>query len=285
MTDLEGVAGVVDWDNKSGRIDEPDKLEQHYRATRWLTQEINAAVRGFFDGGATEVWVEEGHGGSIDFEEIDPRVRLIKGQYRPAKHLGLDETFAGFATVGTHSKAETFGGTLYHTSGKAIRGNWINGVSVGETGLQAFEAGWHGVPFIFCAGDAWACKEMEDLAPGCVTVPVKYGLSRHSAKTFTPARARELIYTGAAEAMKRTGQVKPLRAGPPVVFRIEWHEPHYDPADPPEQGRAVDSRTLEVPFADMGEMIRWGLPQPDHKPIWEEHLSYDGQGPQAGETR
>ncbi len=57
MTDLEGVAGVknaVDWIYPTSPF--------YAVACRLLTGEVNAAVSGFFDAGASEVLVADGHG-------------------------------------------------------------------------------------------------------------------------------------------------------------------------------------------------------------------------------
>ena len=62
VTDLEGVNGVLnfpDWCTPEGQRNEV--------GCRFLTEEVNAAVKGFFNAGATEVIVVDGHGsgGSI----------------------------------------------------------------------------------------------------------------------------------------------------------------------------------------------------------------------------
>jgi len=57
MTDLEGVAGVLNFAEWTG----PGK--PYYEVAReFLTLEVNAAVDGFFAGGAAEVLVVDGHG-------------------------------------------------------------------------------------------------------------------------------------------------------------------------------------------------------------------------------
>ena len=53
VTDLEGVAGIVDKDNWTQR-----HSKYYEKATRLLTKEANAAVQGFFDGGADDVPAE-----------------------------------------------------------------------------------------------------------------------------------------------------------------------------------------------------------------------------------
>jgi len=255
VTDLEGVAGVWTWEERTDQSLE--NHERRMRQQRWLAHEVNASADGFFRGGATEVLVNDGHGAryTIELECLDPRVRVWHGDQRPFYCVGLDESFAGTASLGTHAKAGTPGATLAHTMGRPIRGYWINGISVGETGYQAFFAGHFGVPFIFCAGDAYACKEMEELVPGCVTVPVKVGLSERSALTWSPARACEMIREGAQEAMRRIGKIKPLKLEGPIVFREEWYEPRFDPEKPPSVGRVIDAHTLEIEADDMVDLM------------------------------
>jgi len=49
---LEGVAGVYQW--KEGKEDiSLENHERRCRQRRWLAEEVNAAARGFFDGGST----------------------------------------------------------------------------------------------------------------------------------------------------------------------------------------------------------------------------------------
>ena len=285
VTDLEGVAGVYQWEDRGD-----DSLENHERRCRqrrWLAEEVNAMTDGFRTGGATEVWVNDGHGAgyTIDLERVQPGVRVLHGQGSPFYCVGLDESCAALGSLGTHAKAETLGATLYHTMGPAIRGYWLNGISVGETGYQAFLAGHFGVPFVFCAGEAHACREMAELCPGCVTVPVKYGTGRFSALTATPEKARQMIREGAEEAVRRIGDMEPLRLDPPILFREEWHEPVFDPEKPPRVGRVVDSRTRETEAEDMVDfMHRMYGHDRDWRPMWKDDPSVVEQT-QGGKDR
>ncbi len=276
VTDLEGVAGVYQWENRDDQSLE--NMERRLRQRRWLAEEVNAAADGFFSGGATDVWVNDGHGAgyTIDMSLVDSRLRIFHGGQRPDYCTGLDETCAGLASVGTHAKAETPPGNLYHTMGLGIRNYSLNGISVGETGYQAFLAGHFGVPFIFCAGDAHACREMEELVPGCVTVAVKEGLSRLSAKTVHPLRSREMIREGAEEAMKRSSDIAPLTLDPPIVFRCEFIEPTLDPENPPPNKRVIDTHTFEIEAEDMVDFMNkmYGF-DPDYTPVWKTHRSVD----------
>ena len=93
MTDMEGVAGILnhdDWVMPEGLF--------YLQGRRLLTEEINAAVSGFFDGGAEEVLVIDGHGkGGIDPELLDERALLSRGRREKVWPRGLDDSFAGLA--------------------------------------------------------------------------------------------------------------------------------------------------------------------------------------------
>lgn len=268
MTDLEGVSGVYQWENRED--DSRENHERRCRQRRWLAGEVNAAVDGFFAGGATEVLVNDGHGAgyTIDFDDIDPRATVIHGKERPFWLPFLDETCAATGIVGAHAKAGTPHACLCHTMSGAIRGFWVNDLCVGEMGLQALIAGHYGVPFAFCSGDAHACREMEELIPGCVTVPVKEGLSLYSARAVPPARARELIRLGAEEAMARLDRIEPLVAHTPIIFREERHAPSFDAENPPPHSRVLDSHTREITAHDIIDLMYklYGYPR-DWRPL------------------
>jgi len=268
MTDLEGVAGVYTWEN---REDESlENYERRIRQRRWLAQEVSAAADGLFAGGATEVIVNDGHGAgyTIDLDHVDPRCDVINGQQRPFWLPYLDETCDATCVVGGHAKAGTESGCLCHTMSGAIR-NWtFNGISMGEMGLQAAIAGHYGVPFVFATGDAHACKEMEELIPGIVTVPVKWGMSRFSACQLTPARAQEAIRRGAEQAMSAIGKVEPLKLDSPILFRDERVEPTWDEENPPAHSTVLDAHIREIVADDIIDLMRkiYGY-SPDWKPL------------------
>ncbi len=276
VTDLEGVAGVYQWENRDDTSYE--NLERRMRQRRWLAEECNAMGDGFFRGGATDVWINDGHGPgyTIDMSLVERRIRVHHGGQRPSYCTGLDESCDGLASLGTHAMAGTPHANLRHTMGLAIRRYSLNGIAVGETGYQAFLAGHFGVPFIFCAGDAYACKEMEELVPGCVTVAVKEGLSVLSARTVHPEKAQEMIREGAEEAMKRIGEIEPLKLEPPIVFRAEYYEPTFDPEKQPPNKRIIDSHTFEVVGDDMVDFMNkiYGF-DADYEPLWNPPKAVD----------
>lgn len=217
MTDLEGVAGVRDFQEWTG----PGKL-YYPLARRLLTQEINAAIRGFFAGGATSILVADGHGPSaVDIEELDPRVELQRGWGR-GWPLGLEEGgFAAIAWVGQHAKSRTPFSNMTHTQNCGYLELSVNGVAVGEFGQLAMCASQLGVRTIFGSGELAFTQEAAALVPGVETVAVKRGLKpgrgdecskteyaerNRAAIHQHPVKARELIAAGAERAVRRALQ-------------------------------------------------------------------------------
>ncbi|MGD8237910.1 MAG: M55 family metallopeptidase [Armatimonadota bacterium] len=268
MTDLEGVAGVYTWENR-----EDESLENHERRCRqrrWLAHEVSSAVDGFFAGGASDVIVNDGHGAgyTIDLEHMDPRAQVINGRQRPVWLPYLDETCDATGIVGAHAKANTPSGCLCHTMSSGIRDWSFNGISLGEMGIQAAIAGHYGVPFVFVSGDAHACKEMEELIPGIVTVPVKTGTSRFSAIQMAPGASCAAIGEGAERAMQAVGDVEPFKLESPILFRDEREEPTFDEENPAEHCRVINARTREVEAEDIIDLMHkiYSYPE-DWKPL------------------
>jgi D-amino peptidase len=172
MTDMEGVAGVLnhdDWVLRNGQFYE--------QGVRLLTLEVNAAVDGFFAGGASEVRVVDGHGqGGIDPELLDDRATLMRGVTQPVWPWAMDKTFAGLAHVGQHAKAGTPYSHITHTGWFDYIDLSVNGLSIGEYGQMALCAMELGVPCILACGEDAFATEAEALTPGVVTVGVKRGL-------------------------------------------------------------------------------------------------------------
>lgn len=213
MTDLEGVAGVINFQEWTG----PGK-PYYGLAREFLTLEVNAAVDGFFEGGATEILVVDGHGpGAVNINQLDPRVEYLRG-WGEGWPLMLDDAFDALAFVGQHAKAGTQYGHLAHTQGTGYLDLSINGISIGEFGQLVMCASEIGVRTIFGSGDEAFTKEAQELVPGIETVAVKRGvragtgddLTKEEYERFTasaqhlhPVKARRLIREGALRAIHR----------------------------------------------------------------------------------
>ena len=224
VSDMEGVAGITNWPGVTGG----DPLYDEGR--KLYTEEINAAARGAFDAGATEVVVMDCHGAgggwsfnSLIAEQLDRRVEFVV-QHEWTEYTGaLEDGCDAALFIGMHAMAGTSDGLMNHTvSGTDWRSVTFNGVEIGETGINAALCGNWGCPVVLVTGDQAACREGTALlGAGLETVQVKTALGRFSARHKTPAVARELIEAGARRAVSNPGGVKPYDPGHPCEIRVE----------------------------------------------------------------
>src|SRR5690348_68258 len=247
ITDAEGVGGVC-------RQDQTDPKDAEMR--QLLTGEINAAVQGFFEGGATEVIVWDGHDGSqtLSTLTIDPRAKLITGNLGPS--MLMERGFSAVAFVGQHARANSPGGVMAHSySSLGIQNILMNGKPVGEVETRAALAGWFNTPVILLTGDQEAAEQMRAIVPNAETAVVKEGLDNYSCISLSAKGARDLIRERAKAAMAETERIKPYRVSGPVTFQIEYTSRH---ALPQEAGarpgaEVVDARTIRFSGKDFLE--------------------------------
>ena len=228
ISDMEGVAGIVKWQQVSGG-------ENLYDEGRVLyTEEINAAVRGAKAAGATEIVVMDNHGAGREYsfnslvpDLLDPACEYVV-QQEWTEYTGFLESGCDAALlVGMHAMAGTADGVLSHTvSGQAWQSLRFNGTLVGETGINAALCGHWGVPVVLVTGDRAVCTEARELlGDALTTVEVKEGLGRFSARMKPPARARELIEDGARQALSDLSAVAAYDPGRPSEIEIEFTTP------------------------------------------------------------
>jgi D-amino peptidase len=222
--DMEGVACIESWEQVTGG----DPMYGECRAL--FTEEMNAAVRGARAAGADEIIAIDCHGAgggwsfkSVVPEMLDPGAEWVLG-HPWAKYVApLEQGVDAVLFVGAHARAGSPDGVLSHTvSSEAWYNAYINDVPVGESGILAALCGVWNAPAVFVAGDTATCNEVRELLGNAVsTAPVKVGLSRFSARSLAPSRARQLIEEGVREALTTRNWPEAYKPEPPVVFRVE----------------------------------------------------------------
>ncbi len=260
FSDMEAVAGIEEWDDRND-TSYANSIRRR-RNQHLLTQELNAAAAGAFDGGADEVIVKMGHADSVLYEELDERVQFI---CRGVTWLqGIDEDVDACFYVGGHSRAGTPDGVLAHTwSHTGVKAWYVNDLEVGELGVCALIAGYFAVPYVFHAGDAAACREAEELIPGVVTAAVKKGYGTHSALHLSKERARTLIRQKAREAMSRLEHIQPLTVprrpeSPLYVFRQVTTREDLESSDDGQGKRVIAPDTVEHYGDDLLTVLKSG---------------------------
>ena len=209
--DMEGISGINGDDQTSAG------QAEYARGRKLMVEDANAAIRGAFAGGATEVVVNDSHGGQRNLlpEDLDPRARLISHSFkRHGMVEGLDETFDSILFIGYHARASAPRGLFAHTGSGIVRDLQLNGVAVGEGGINAAMAAWYGVAVALVTGDDTAVEEVQAIGPGGKGVTVKRAINTRAVEMLPLAEARRLIEAGAKDAVAAAKKPAPVRKGP-----------------------------------------------------------------------
>ena len=241
ITDLEGVSGIVDSDTQCSPYQSPRWEESR----KLLTGEVNAAVDGLLEGGATEVVVWDAHDGSrtLSVTDIHPRARLLTGT-PVSPTCELDPGYSAVVFIGQHAMAGAQNGILSHSySSQGIQNIWVNNQPTGEIGARVMLAGYFGVPVIMLSGDTAACKEIHELVPQVECAEVKSGVSRSAGFTLPHSAACALIREKARRAMERLGEFKPYKITGPVEVKVESTPRGTERFNPREGVEQLNDRT------------------------------------------
>jgi D-amino peptidase len=202
-SDMEGTAGVVDWDQcRPGQHD-----YEYYRDL--LQAEVNAAIEGASaaggDDGPPEFLVNDSHGRMANLRpaQLAGGASYLSGRHKPMYMMqGLDDSFDAIFFVSYHGSMTGTPATLSHTYNPlAIAEVRLNGVVTGESGINALVAAGHGVPVVLVTGDATTAAELKPFCPQAKSAVVKQSVSRFAAESLHPTKACELIRDAAREAV------------------------------------------------------------------------------------
>jgi D-amino peptidase len=216
-SDMEGTAGVVDWEQCVG--DGP----QAAAGRLLLLAEVNAAISGAIDGGAGEIVVNDSHATmrNLPPAELAGGASYISGSHKPLYMMqGLDDSFGAVLFVSYHGSVGAAAGLSHTYNPRAVTEARINGTVTGEAGINALVAAHYGVPVVLVTGDRCACEETAALIPAVHVAVVKEHVSRLAAHSLHPSRACELIRSAARQAVAAAGQAEPPPFASPVALEI-----------------------------------------------------------------
>jgi D-amino peptidase len=134
----------------------------------------------------------------------------------------------------------------------------LDGRSMGEIGLNAAMAGFHGAPVVLISGDDAACAELGELVPAALSVAVKRALGQAATIALHPDEARDLLHRAAAKAVRRHDQVPLVTLPGPIRVEVDLYGPYtVDVAVlVPGVTRAPGARTVAFTAADVAEAYR-----------------------------
>ncbi|MWA14720.1 M55 family metallopeptidase [Streptomyces sp. BA2] len=252
--DMEGATGVT-WP-----ADVLPGTPQWERCRSMFTSDVNAAVLGFFDGGADEVLVNEAHWTmrNLLLEDLDERAEMLTGRHKSlsmvegVQHDDVD----GIAFIGYHAGAG-MEGVLAHTYlANSITGVWVNGDRASEGLLNSHVVAEYGVPVVLVTGDDLACEDALGYAPGALKVAVKDHVSRYAAVCRTPRRTASDIRAAAKAAAPLAVRRDPVQGGPFTV-EVEFDAEHLSMASTVVPGvRRTGERKIAYTSDTMYEGIR-----------------------------
>jgi D-amino peptidase len=258
-TDMEGLGGISTWDECYG--DGPEYTDY---GLRQLTEEVNAAIAGCFDGGATEVRVIDGHGRNRNkgflLDRFDARAtRVWFSQYHPSRFEGLDQTVSLGLMIGQHAMAGTINAFLDHTQiPKTLCRMTVNGMDIGELGQFGIYCGVFGVPLMYVSGDEAGCAEARQQFPHAITTPTKRGTGWATCELYDTTQVRAQIRQDVARAVRAADARFAYRLPPPLTIAVEWAYSELAERYAQIPGvRRPHARIIEWTITDTADIYTW----------------------------
>ena len=221
-TDIEGVAGV--YHPEQTRPGNPE----YERARILMTHEANAAIAGAFDGGATEVLVNDSHGGfrNMPPDLLDARAQAVQGKPRYLSMMaGVDQGVDAVCMIGYHSRAQGRGILAHTINSFAFTRIFFNDRELGEAGIYGALAGEYGVPVVMASGDDVFIEEHRPIFPHATFVQTKRATGQTSGVSLSPAQACSAIRAGVTAALAHAGTARPFVLPGPIAVRIQTQSP------------------------------------------------------------
>jgi D-amino peptidase len=217
---MEGVAGVVGKEQLT-----PQGFEfQQFR--EFMTAEVNAAIEGVRDEGATEIVVSDSHGTGLNLlmDALPQDIQLVRSWPRPLGMMeGIDKSFSAAIFLGYHSSVANTDGVAAHTiSSAALSSVKINGTEMSEGGINALIAGHFGVPVVMMSGDDAAVEEVSEMLGPIEGAVVKWQCSHTSARTLMPEAARSVIKEKAQRGLRRLQELQPFHIEGPLTLDLTY---------------------------------------------------------------
>jgi len=218
--DMEGISGI------NREVQTGFANPEYQEARKFLTGDVNAAIRGIAAGGAGTIVVTDAHGSGnpdpdILLDQMDKRATF---EWRSTPFDNYrdtpDKSFAAIVCIGMHARANT-PGFLAHTwtIHPAFR---VNGLDISETEIIAHSAARFGVPVIMVSGDDVLQKQVAERLPHAEYGLVKRAKGIMDADLLTQAQAQANIESAAHRAMAKLGSIKPFQVAPEYRFEMGW---------------------------------------------------------------
>lgn len=230
--DMEGASGIVT-SRETGyprrQVGDPEATPDYLVGRHWLTGDVNAAVEGAMEAGATAFVLHDSHGldyRNVVLDELHPAVEVVRGM--PIifyEYDDLRDSYDAAFLIAMHARAGQPGVLSHVLDWPLLHEVRINGQPVGESQITAALAGHFGIPTVLITGDDVVCEEMKAWTAGQIeTAVVKQSLSRYAVRCLPLPEARERIRQAARRAVERIGEIQPSRYEPPITLEVDFED-------------------------------------------------------------
>lgn len=219
--DMEGISGTVSF--KQIVAGNPE----FQRAQQLATGDVNAAISGAREAGATRFVIHDTHWLdeiNVLVDELDDDTEYVGGQPLLLwEELGPDYDAAFL--VGYHARAGQ-PAIMSHVFTDLISEVRLNSRPAGEGALAAALAGHYGIPTVLVTGDDRVADEMREWCPTIETARTKVSISRYAARCLPLGEARANIRNAARRGVAGLANHRPLRIEPPITLDVRWRNDH-----------------------------------------------------------
>jgi D-amino peptidase len=225
--DIEGVATLVQ-PEQVNVMQGSFSSSLYERARLRMTEEIRAAMMGAYAASADHIIVNDSHSRMINFlpELLPEEGEYIQGSPKPLGMMqGIERGVDCAFFIGYHASAGAGNAVLDHTSNDRIHQLKLNGVAVGEFGMNLALAGHFKVPVVLVSGDNALVTEAKALQSRMETVVTKEGISRTAACCTHPAIVDRKLEEAANRAIQRvqSGICDSYSITPPIIMEVGFH--------------------------------------------------------------
>jgi len=214
---MEGISGTVSFKQIA-----PGNPEFE-RAKRLATADVNAAIAGAREGGATGFVVHDTHWLdeiNLLIDELDDSAEYVGGQpllLWEALSADYDAAFL----IGYHARASQ-PAIMSHVYSDIINDVCLNGKPAGEGVFAAALAGYYEIPTILVSGDDYVCADMREWCPTIETAQTKVSITRYATRCLALNEARTNIKQAARRALIGLDNHIPLKIQSPITLEVRW---------------------------------------------------------------
>ncbi|MCO6541545.1 MAG: M55 family metallopeptidase [Lactobacillus sp.] len=260
-TDIEGLAGITDWNMEKDDTIEFRKL--YNQQVAWVLKGIQSSVN---NDKITEILISDSHskGNNLNYNylsDIDERISLINGYPREDYMLSeLNSSFDQVFFVGYHSGIGKENGNMDHGySARSAYKIWINDAYQNETTINAAYAAELGIPVTLIIGDSSLQEQLfnDNMFSTPKFVSTKKSLARYAALSYPRRQIRLETINAAKEVIDNPEPYSKIKTlAEPLNLKIQlYNTAQADLINQLKDVKRLDGRTIEIQCSSMKELI------------------------------